>query len=197
MLKYYARTFLPWILLAVVSSFDERAGALSGLAAAVVLLIDDRRKGTPWDAMILDVSSTLYMVVLSVLTLVTPHLAVLHYGTSLAIGWLAITAWLGLAVGQPFTIGIARRSVNEFVASTAVFRRINIVITTVWALCFTADAVVLAVLQHWAPHNVPVLVVCKVGFFTIATIFTARYPKVVQRRLGVDPANLPTAAPVE
>ncbi|MQY26840.1 hypothetical protein [Nocardia aurantia] len=197
MLKYYARTFLPWILLAVVSGFDERAGALAGLTAAVLLLIDDRRKGTPWDAMILDASSAAYMAVLSVLTLVAPHLAVLRYGTSLAIGWLAITAWAGLAAGQPFTIGIARRSVSEFVASTAVFRRINIVITTVWALCFTIDAVVLAVLQHWAPHNVPLLVICKVGFFTAAAIFTVRYPKVVQRRLGIDPANLPTAAPAE
>jgi hypothetical protein len=197
MLKYYARTFLPWILLAVVSGFDERAGALSGLAAAVLLLIDDRRKGTPWDAMILDASSTAYMAVLSVLTLVAPQLAVLRYGTSLAIGWLAITAWLGLAIGQPFTTGIARRSVSEFVASTAIFRRVNVVITTVWALCFTADAVALAAVQHWAPHNLAALIACKVGFFVVATVFTARYPKLVQKRLGVDPATLGAAAAAE
>ncbi|MCX4093789.1 hypothetical protein [Nocardia sp. alder85J] len=197
MVKYYARTFLPWILLAVVSGFDVRAGALSGLAAAVLLLIDDRRKGTPWDAMILDASSTLYMAVLSVLTLVAPHLAVLRYGTSLAIGWLAITAWTGLAIGRPFTMGIARRSVSEFVSSTPTFRRVNIVITTVWALCFTADAVVLAVLQHRTPHNLAALVVCKVVFFAAATVFTARYPKVVQRRLGITPERLRAAEAAE
>ncbi|QIS17188.1 hypothetical protein [Nocardia terpenica] len=191
MLKYYARTFLPWIVLAVVSGFDYRAGATAGLAAALVLLVDDRRVGTAWDAMVLDLSSAAYMAVLTVLSWSAPNLALLHYGTALSFGWLAVTAWLGLAIGRPFTAGIARRSVSEFVAGTPLFRRVNVVITAAWAVCFTLDAATLAALQRWATSNTAALLVCKFGFFAAAAIFTARYPALVQRRAEVDMQNVP------
>ncbi|MBF6333256.1 hypothetical protein [Nocardia transvalensis] len=189
MLKYYARTFLPWIVLAVGSGFDIRIGAVGGLMTALVLLADDRRRGTGWDAMILDISSAIYMALLSALCFLATHAPLLQYGTSLAIGWLALTAWLGLAFGRPFTAAIARRNVSEFAATTALFRRINIVLTTAWALCFTLDAATLAALQHWAPHTTIALILCKFGFFIAAALFTARYPESAQRRAGLAPIN--------
>ncbi|KZM68563.1 hypothetical protein AWN90_11950 [Nocardia terpenica] len=179
------------MVLAVVGGFDYRAGATAGLAAALVLLVDDRRAGTAWDAMLLDISSAAYMAVLTVLSWFVPNLALLHYGTALPLGWLAVAAWLGLAIGRPFTVGIARRSVSEFVAGTARFRRVNVTITAAWAVCFTLDAATLTALQHWFPSNAAALLVCKFGFFAAAAIFTARYPALVQRSAEVDMQNVP------
>ncbi|MGF6881531.1 hypothetical protein ABIA39_002221 [Nocardia sp. GAS34] len=184
MIKNYARSFLPWIVFAVVSGFDVRAGAVAGLAAALILLINERRSGMPWDALILDISTGAYMLVIAVLACAAPHLAVLQYGTALSFGWLAVTAWFGLAIGRPFTTGIARRQVDEFIATTPLFRRINVVITTVWAICFTLDAVTLTVLQMRYPHATTPLLIAKFGFFVLAAVFTARYPDIARRRAG-------------
>jgi hypothetical protein len=182
MLKYYGRTFLPWIVLAIVSGFDAEAGALAGLATAAVLLIQDRRGGKAWDALILETSTAVYMALLSALALAAPGSAILHYGASLAIGWLAVTAWATLAAGRPFTEGIARRQVSAEIAATELFQRINVVITAAWAAAFSVTALVLAGVQHWAPHDTALLVACKVAGFTVPAVFTARYPTFARDR---------------
>ncbi|MEU1980358.1 hypothetical protein [Nocardia sp. NPDC019395] len=182
MLKYYARTFLPWIVLALASGIDHRAGALAGLATSAVLLIADRRSGRRFDELILDLSTALFMALFAVFALVRPHSPVLDYGTALAVGWLGVTAWLTLAVGRPFTLGIARRRVDEKIARTTIFQRMNVTITSVWAVCFTLEAVTLVWVQDHGPHNIAALVACKAGFVVVAATFTARYPELVRRR---------------
>ncbi|MEU5993489.1 hypothetical protein ABZ806_31350 [Spirillospora sp. NPDC047418] len=180
--KYYARTFLPWILLAVVSGFDVRAGAVSGLVAALVLLGQDLRRGHRADSLILEISTAVYMAALTALALTEPGSSVLDYGASLAIGWLAVTAWGTLLLRRPFTAGIARRQVSAEIAATGLFRRINRVITAVWAAGFTVMAVVLGLVQHWAPDATALLVAVKVAGFAGPAVFTARYPDLARKR---------------
>ncbi|MFI6521832.1 hypothetical protein ACIBF1_40200 [Spirillospora sp. NPDC050679] len=180
--KYYALTFLPWIALAVVSDLDERAGALVGLVAALALLLWHRRAGRRWDALILECSTAFYMAALSGIALAAPHTAVLDYGASLAIGWLALTAWGTLLARRPFTEGIARRQVPAEVAATALFRRVNAVLTLAWAAGFTATACVLAAVQYLAPEDTALLVACKIAGFALPAVFTARYPEAARRR---------------
>ena len=181
-LLYYARTFLPWIVLALASGIDHRVGALAGLGTALVLLVSDRRSGRRFDELILDLSTALFMALFAIWALAQPHSVILDYGTALAVGWLGGTAWLGLLVGRPFTLGIARRRVDEQIARTAAFVRMNVVMTAVWALCFTLEAITLAGLQYYLPHALGPLIACKAGFVTVAAVFTARYPEVVRRR---------------
>ncbi|MEV0199105.1 hypothetical protein [Nonomuraea sp. NPDC050691] len=176
MVKYYGRTFLPWIALAIVSDVDARAGAITGLVAALVLLALDRlRSGIAWDALILETSTAVYMALLTVLSFAVPGSPALSYGASLAIAWLALTAWGTLAAGRPFTAGIARRQVDAHIAATERFRQVNVVITRAWAVGFTITAIALACVQHWAPQAIAVLVACKVAGFTLPAVFTARY----------------------
>ncbi|NKY50057.1 hypothetical protein [Nocardia vermiculata] len=182
MLKYYARTFLPWIVLAVGSGFDNRAGALAGLATAVALIVVDRRAGRRMDELILELSTAVFMAAFAVFAVALPGSPILDYGTSLSMGWLALVAWAGLVVRRPFTLGIARRQVAEPITGTSQFLQFNMTITLVWAVCFTLEALTLAVVQHYAPHALPVLIVCKVGFLAAAAIFTARYSALAQRR---------------
>ncbi|NUW41932.1 hypothetical protein [Nonomuraea rhodomycinica] len=193
MLKYYGRTFLPWIALAVVSGFDARTGAITGLAAALVLLALDRlRSGIAWNALILETSTTVYMALLTALSFAAPGSPVLGYGASLAIAWLAVTAWGTLAAGRPFTEGIARRQVEAHIAATERFRQINVVITRAWAVGFTLTAIALACVQHWAPQAVAVLVACKVAGFTLPAVFTARYTARARERAAAAAATRPT-----
>lgn len=182
MLKYYARTFLPWIVLAVVSGFDNRAGALAGLATAVALIVVERRAGRRFAELILEVSTVAFMAGFAAFALARPDSPVLDYGTSLSIGWLAVVAWAGLALRRPFTLGIARRQVDEHIARTERFLQVNMTITLVWAACFTLEAITLAYAQYRFPDALAVLIACKVVFLVAAAVFTARYSAISRRR---------------
>lgn len=182
MLKYYARSFLPWIVLAVGSGVDNRVGALAGLLTSVVLLAADRRAGRRADEVILDLSTAGFMAVFAALAVALPNTSLLDYGAALAMAWLAATAWFSLVLRRPFTLGIARRTVSADIARLPAFIRINVVVTLVWALCFTCEAASLAYVQSHAPHNIAALVACKAGLVAVAAIFTARYPEYARRR---------------
>jgi hypothetical protein len=192
---YYVRTFAPWILLAVVSGWNDRAGAVTGLVAAALLLAQDVHRGHRADSLILEMSTAVFMALLTVLAFVAPGSTLLHYGASMAIGWLALTAWATVLAGRPFTEGVARRDVSADIAATELFKRITRTIAIVWAGGFTAVAVILAFVQHAAPGNTLLLVVVKICGFTIPAVFTARYPEVAQRRyfaeLGIETPPAP------
>ncbi|QKW38737.1 hypothetical protein HUT06_35865 [Actinomadura sp. NAK00032] len=180
--KYYARTFLPWILLAVVSGFHTRAGAVSGLVAALALIVQDVRRGHRADSLVLESSTLVYMALLTALAFTVPGSAALDYGASLAIGWLAVTAWATLLAGRPFTAGIARRTVPAEIAATDLFRKINRILTLGWAAGFTATAAALACVQYWTPDDTALLIAVKVVGFTAPAVFTARYPETARKR---------------
>ncbi|RFU39887.1 hypothetical protein DZF91_19990 [Actinomadura logoneensis] len=194
MAKYYGLTFLPWIILAVVSGYDVQAGAGAGLAAAVVLLAADLRRGRRWDELILEISTAVFLAGFTALVLAAPHAAVVNYGASLSIGWLALTAWGTIAAGVPFTEGIARRQVSAEVAATALFHRIAVVLTAAWAAAFTVSAVSLGIVQHFAPHQTALLIVIKVACFAVPAWFTGRYPAMARKRYAAAQAVEQTAA---
>jgi hypothetical protein len=182
MLLYYVRTFLPWILLAVVSGWNDQAGAAAGLAAALLLLVQDLRKGHRLDSLILELSTIVFMALLTALSFAAPGSSLLDYGASMAIGWLALTAWGTVLAGRPFTEGVGRRGVSAEIAATDLFKRITTVIAIVWAISFTVMAAVLAYVQHAAPDDTALLVAVKVAGFTVPIVFTARYPEIAQKR---------------
>jgi hypothetical protein len=182
MLLYYLRNFLPWILLAVVSGWNDQAGAAVGLAAALVLLALDLRKGHRLDSLILELSTIVFMTLLTALAFAAPDSSLLDYGASMAIGWLALTAWGTVLAGRPFTEGVGRRNVADEIAATDLFKRITTVIAIVWAISFTVMALVLAYVQHAAPDNTALLVAVKIAGFTVPIVFTARYPEIAQKR---------------
>jgi hypothetical protein len=177
----YLRGFVPWIAFAVLSSLGWQWGALAGLVLAVALFADGRRKGTPLDTQVLEISTIVYFLALTVFALLAPASPVQHFVGAISMAWLALTAWGGLAVRQPFTLGIAKQQTPKEFWGHPVFRRINVVITTAWAVAFTLTAIVLTALDVADVGTVANIVV-QVAGFVIPAIFTARYPERVRAR---------------
>jgi hypothetical protein len=175
--------FLPWIVYAVIATGDEwRWGAIAGLVIALALVVVDRRSGRAWDEIVIEASAALFFAVLTVLSLIDPHSPLTPYGPALVNVWLAGTAWGSLAIRKPFTLGIARTMAPKEIWETPAFYRINVIITTVWAAAFTLAAISLTFVLAAAPHATTVVIAIKVLSFVLPAVFTARYPKIGERR---------------
>jgi hypothetical protein len=103
------------------------------------------------------------------------------YTGALSTGWLAATAWATLAVKRPFTLGIARRQVPAEIWDNPVFLRINVVITSAWAVAFTVTSGILAAVSA-AGLGQAVSIPVQVAGFALPALFTARYPDRVRAR---------------
>ncbi|GHG75992.1 hypothetical protein [Streptomyces griseocarneus] len=177
----YLRGFLPWIAFAIVSSSGWQWGAAAGLVTAVALLIKERTAGTAGESLILEFSTAGFFTALTALAFALPHSALQHFGGAMSLGWLALTAWATLAVGRPFTTGIAKRQAPPEVWNTPVFRHINVAITAAWAAAFTLAAAALAVADA-NDLGTGVCTAIQVAGFALPAAFTARYPDRVRAR---------------
>ncbi|MFC0434245.1 hypothetical protein [Kutzneria buriramensis] len=177
----YLRGFVPWIAFAVLSTLGWQWGALAGLVLALGLFVQGRRKGTPLDTQVLEISTIVYFAVLTAFSCAAPTSPVQHFVGAISMAWLAITAWGGLVVKRPFTLGIAKRQTPKEYWNMPIFLRVNVVLTAAWAIAFTLTAAVLAVLDVMQAGTVASIVV-QVAGFVIPAIFTARYPERVRAR---------------
>lgn len=184
----YLRGFIPWIALAVVSSWGWQWGAAVGLGAGLVLLVKDHKAGVAADSLILERSTVLFFAALTTLAFALPQSGLRHFVGALSLGWLALTAWATLAVGRPFTTGIAKRQAPPEVWDNPVFRRINVVLTSVWAGAFALTAAVMTVVAATGLGSEVSIPVQAAGF-VLPAIFTARYPDRVRARLTAAAAH--------
>lgn len=141
----YLRGFIPWIIAGVVSSFDWRWGAIGGLVSGLLLLLQDRRRGVGSDALVLEISTIVYFVVVGAVSVADPGSALADHTDVVSFAWLAATAWGTLAIRRPFTLGIAKRQTPREYWDMPEFIRVNNHITSAWGAGFTFIGVSLAV----------------------------------------------------
>ncbi|WP_370948336.1 hypothetical protein AB5J62_12300 [Amycolatopsis sp. cg5] len=179
----YLRSFLPWIAFAVVATqFDWRYSALIGVVLSAGTLLWERRNDRAWDSLVIELSALGFFVLLTAIAFAFPDSAVRDQVDPLSSGWLALTAWLSIAIKKPFTFGIARTMVPRELWTNPVFFRTNVIITAVWAASFTVHAIAGAILLAYAPHATAALITIKVLGFAVPIAFTVRYPKIVRAR---------------
>jgi len=186
----YLRGFIPWIVAGVVSSFDWRWGAIGGLVSGLLLLLQDRRRGVDLDALILEISTIAYFVVVGAVAVADPGSALSDHTDVVSFGWLAATAWGTLAIRRPFTLGIAKRQTPREYWDMPEFVQVNNHITSAWGAGFTFIGVSLAIcgaVDAPAWVGIAAHVVGLVG----PAIFTKVYPARAQARLQ---AQAPVAA---
>src|SRR5260221_2166744 len=105
----YLPGFAPWIVAGVLSSFDWRWGALGGLVTGLLMMLNDRRRGVGFDALVLEISTLAYFVVIGAVAVARPDSSLAGHTAVISFVWLAATAWGSLVVWSPFTLGIAKR----------------------------------------------------------------------------------------
>ncbi|MEU7177179.1 MULTISPECIES: hypothetical protein [Streptomyces] len=188
----YLRSFIPWLVYAGVSSIGWQWGALAGLVLAVVLLAADRAAGLSLETRVLEYGTIVFFAALTALAFARPGSGLQAYGSALSVGWLALIAWLSVAVRRPFTMAIARRMAPPEVWETPLFRRINTVLTAVWALSFTLTAIAQAIVSAQDLSLIFSVLVQAAGFI-LPIRFTAAYPERARARFfresGVRPES--------
>ncbi|MFI9236418.1 hypothetical protein [Streptomyces sp. NPDC053079] len=177
----YLRGFMPWIAFAAVSSYGWQWGAAAGLATAIALLVKEHKAGTAGQSLILEHSTAGFFAALTALAFALPQSGLRHFGGAMSLGWLALTAWATLLIGHPFTTGIAKRQAPPEVWNTPLFRRINVVVTTAWALAFTLASAALALTSAEGLGSGASIAV-QVAGFALPAAFTARYPERARAR---------------
>jgi hypothetical protein len=173
----YLRSFLPWIVYAVISgnsASSKQWGSVAALAVAVFVVLHQLRNGRQPDAQIIEIGSAVFFAALALLAYAAPHSTLLSYSAALSSGALAVIAWGSLAIRRPFTLGIARQQVPREFWQQPLFIRTNVVITTVWAASFTVGAGVLALVAYEGTGVIGRTIV-QVVAFVVPMVFTIRY----------------------
>ncbi|WP_218835047.1 hypothetical protein [Streptomyces sp. Tue6028] len=180
----YIRSFVPWIAVAALTgTVDIRVAALTGLVLAAGLVAVQRRAGRGWDAQVIEGSAVVFFAAYTVAACVAPgSSAVVHYGPPLSSLWLAVTAWGSLAIGRPFTLGIARTQVPENRWNSPLFLHVNRVITVVWATAFTLCGIGGALLWRYRPEADTARTLLTVAAFVLPVLFTVRFPDIARAR---------------
>ncbi|MEV5613614.1 hypothetical protein [Streptomyces sp. NPDC052225] len=180
----YVRNFFPWIAVSVlIGVIDVRYALTVGLVLAVALAVGQRRAGWGWDALIIEVCAAVYFGACAGAAFAVSDTAFLErYAAAGASLWLAAVAWVSLAARRPFTLGIARMQVEREHWDSPVFRRINTVITMVWAAAFTVEGAGSVWLHHSLPDDSGLRTGFTVACIVVPTLFTVRYPEVARAR---------------
>ncbi|TQK44322.1 hypothetical protein FBY35_5816 [Streptomyces sp. SLBN-118] len=178
----YLRTFLPWIVFAVLPSGQWHWAALAAMVLAVALIASQVRAGAGLDSLIIEMGSAAFFAVLAVMAFADPHSGVHDYSAALSSATLAVIAGISLAIGKPFTLGIAKHSTPREIWGLAPFIRTNVIITAVWAAAFAVTAIALAVVAHAGyAHSTPATLI-QVAGFVCPMVFTIRYVAAVQAK---------------
>ncbi|MEU8792614.1 hypothetical protein [Streptomyces sp. NPDC048643] len=181
----YVRTFLPWIVFAVVPSAQWQWGALAALLVAMAIVAQQRRTGVGFDALIMETGSAFFFAVLAAVAFADPDSAAHAYSAALSSATLALIAGASLLMGKPFTLGIAKRTTPPEVWKLKPFIRVNVVITAVWTAAFAVTAGALAVLAHAGHGHSTTATLVQVLGFVVPVLFTVRYVAAAQAKAAV------------
>ena len=168
--------FVPWILFWVIGGPSTwETAAIAALRAAVLVMLLSlepdglfewaagsggsggaarRRRGLELSQLkLLDVATVLFFAAFVVAALVTSRHDVTEldeYSQAISSGALGLIALGSIVFRHPFTTDYAKESAPPQVWHTAAFKRINIVLSSIWAAVFLLCAV-LGVLSVHAP----------------------------------------------
>lgn len=130
--------FAPWIAFLIIahgSLFRLKLGLVIAFALCVVMGVTRLHRGVIlWAGLCFFMFATIAVVIFENMWTVQ-HMGVLANGT------LAVSAAAGLAIGKPFTLDYAREHTDPALWNQPEFLRTNFIITLMWTLSFTANAI--------------------------------------------------------
>jgi hypothetical protein len=154
--------FVPWILFWVIGGPSTwETASIAALLAAALLAVLSMEQPDPWAPpgpggrpagprfelrriKLLDAGTLVFFAALVIVALVTSRsdLAQLdNYSQPLSSGALGLIALGSIIFGHPFTVDYAREQAPPRLWHTAAFKKINLVLTAVWAGVFVICAI--------------------------------------------------------
>jgi hypothetical protein len=186
------RGFLSWIVFALFPNSMVAWAALAGLVISLVLFAQDRRRGIKLDALVLDVATLFFFAALSVAAFADPHAPLGAWSSALSFGWLGIVAWASIAIGHPFTLGMARQRVGRDIWDQPAFKQSQTALTRLWAVVFTLIALALAVCVPTHQSTMLTLTL-RFGGLAIGAHLTSRHIKASRQRIAASAPRVETA----
>lgn len=177
------RGFLSWIVFALFPNSMIAWAALTGLVISLVLFVQDRRRGIKLDALVLDVATLFFFAALSVAAFADPHNSLGAWSSALSFGWLGIVAWGSIAIGHPFTLGMARQRVPRDIWAQPAFKQSQTELTRLWAIVFTLITLALVVCVPTHQSTVLTLTV-RFGGLAIGAHLTSRHIRASRQRMA-------------
>ena len=168
----YLRSFAPFIAFALIPASQWQWAALVAFLLAAAGIIRHTTRGMPFDAQMIEAGSAVYFAALTVLAFADPKTWLHAYVPAMGAGTVGLIAGASLIAGKPFTLGIAKQSVPEQVWITQQFKRVNVIITSVWTACFVISCICLVLLAH---SSVLARFIFQLGAFIVPIAFTVRY----------------------
>lgn len=195
--------FIPWILFWVIggpSSWETASIAALLASIFVAALSIDFRPLVAWTApggqrggtrlnlrrlKLLDVATIAFFLAMTIAAVVTSRQDVAEldqYSQAISSGALGIIALGSIVAGHPFTVDYAREETPPQAWHTAVFKRINLILSATWAVVFLICAVLgwaaqqgaAKGLRDWLNWYIPIVLVF------LAFRFTKWYPDQVR-----------------
>ncbi len=182
--------FIPWVLFWVIGGPSTwETGAIAALLAAVLLTalnIEHQPEPTgvkaapasrqatgrlDWRRVkVLDAATVVFFAALVIVSLATSRhdVATLDkYSQALSSGALGLIALVSILVGHPFTVDYAKEQAPPEVWHTAAFKKVNLVLTSVWTIVFLicgglgllAANVHTKGLQDWLNWYIPIILI--------------------------------------
>ncbi|HVP96611.1 hypothetical protein [Methanoregula sp.] len=175
--------FVPWIAFALIAEAPIGnpflALILAFIVAVVLTLLTSYKQILK--GYILSVVSIAFFAIFFILIVGLKQYYLANYLSVLSMLVLTLVCWASIAFRFPFTLQYSREGVEPERAASALFLRVNYIITAVWAIAFTLgfaiDEFILlnpnSGLEFW--DNL------KWVFMVIAIVFTVWYPAYVHK----------------
>jgi putative sterol carrier protein len=170
--------FVPWILYWVLAGIGHTTAAIL-LGLGVSLAINGCRF-VIHKVKILDAVSLAFLAVAAFVTLVLRSDLLVFYGGMLSDATLALMAWGSLLVGNPFTYDYTKEDWDKVFWDNPIFIQTNQIITAVWGVIFSVQALVGGTAMVLGLEGVTRIVLVAViprSLLAIGIFFSAWFPK--------------------
>ncbi|HPZ94394.1 MAG: hypothetical protein E6Q56_01375 [Mycobacterium sp.] len=168
--------WLPWIAFLIIAQGSELRLEV-GLVVALLLVV--ALAALSLDRGLLMWVTLGFFAAMTIAVLVFHNAWTVQHFNALANGALAVASWGSLLLGRPFTLDVARQSVDPELWNHPIFLRVNRQITAVWAAAFTVNAAV-AVAQVHEVIGDGVASAVSIAVLAAAVAFSSWYPKHVR-----------------
>jgi hypothetical protein len=170
--------FVPWILYWVLAGMGRTTAAIL-LGLGVSLAINGYRFAVR-KVKILDVVSLAFLAVAAFVTFVLRSDFLVFYGGVLSDATLALMAWVSLLVDNPFTYDYAKGDWNAALWDNPIFIKTNQIITAVWGMIFTVQALTggtAMVLSLEGAARIVLLAIIPRSLLAVGIFFSVWFPK--------------------